>query len=144
MTLYSDKFEKSIKFVLKAEGGYVNDPNDPGGETNYGISKKVYKTVDIKNLTVEQAKAIYYKDYWEHMHCDDLAWPICLAHFDTAVNCGYSAARDCLKESNNDVNEYLSQREVYYKGRSQRLRELYFNGWMNRLKHLREYIEKEA
>jgi lysozyme family protein len=43
------KFDQIIDKVLKHEGGYVNDPNDPGGETNYGISKRAYPDVDIKN-----------------------------------------------------------------------------------------------
>ncbi|MCG6552497.1 MAG: hypothetical protein L7F77_09230 [Candidatus Magnetominusculus sp. LBB02] len=142
--MYSDKFERSIKFVLQAEGGYVNDPHDPGGETKYGISKRMHKDVDIKNLTVEEAKAIYYKDYWTYMKCEDIEWPICLAHFDAAVNCGFGGARKWLAESNNDANEYLKQRETYYRARPQMLREKFLKGWLNRLNHLRDYIEREA
>ncbi|KKK60142.1 hypothetical protein LCGC14_3027340, partial [marine sediment metagenome] len=48
-------FEKAIPIVLKHEGGYVHDKLDPGGETNFGISKRAYPMVDIKNLTQEQA-----------------------------------------------------------------------------------------
>ena len=53
-------FQKSMKFVLDAEGGYTNDPADPGGETNYGIDKRSHADVDIKALTVEQATDIYF------------------------------------------------------------------------------------
>jgi len=59
----SDNFERCIAFVLRHEGGYVNDPRDPGGETKYGISKRAYPGLDIKNLTEEQAKEIYRQDY---------------------------------------------------------------------------------
>ena len=55
-------FNKIIEKVLKHEGGYVNDPTDLGGETNYGITKRFYPDVDIKNLTEEQAKEIYKKE----------------------------------------------------------------------------------
>ena len=55
-------FDHCIELVLGHEGGYVDDPNDAGGETNWGISKRAYKDVDIKNLTKEEAKAIYKKD----------------------------------------------------------------------------------
>ena len=49
-------FDQVIDRVLAHEGGYVNDPDDPGGETKYGISKKAYPKIDIKNLTKEEAK----------------------------------------------------------------------------------------
>lgn len=58
------KFEDAIDLVLENEGGYVNDPQDPGGETKYGISERAYPSLDIKNLTVDQAKAIYKRDFW--------------------------------------------------------------------------------
>jgi len=57
-------FDQAIPQVLANEGGYVNDPKDPGGETNFGISKRTYPNVDIKNLTKEQAEAIYRRDFW--------------------------------------------------------------------------------
>ena len=49
------EFDEIIEVVLKHEGGYVNDPDDPGGETKYGISKKAYPDEDIKELTIERA-----------------------------------------------------------------------------------------
>jgi lysozyme family protein len=57
-------FNLAIPVVLNNEGGYVSDPNDPGGETNFGISKASYPNVDIKNLTVAEATAIYLRDLW--------------------------------------------------------------------------------
>jgi len=54
-----DAFEVALNFVLKWEGGYVNDPRDSGGETKFGISKKAYPNLDIKNLTQQQAGEIY-------------------------------------------------------------------------------------
>ena len=62
-------FDEIIEVVLHHEGGYVNDPKDPGGETNYGISKRAYPDVDIKNLTEDGAKDIYRRDYWEKYRC---------------------------------------------------------------------------
>ena len=59
------KFDIAVQQLLRAEGGYVNDPNDPGKETNFGISKRSYKDLDIKKLTVEDAKAIYKRDWWD-------------------------------------------------------------------------------
>lgn len=79
------------------EGGYVNDPDDPGGETKYGISKRAYPDVDIANLTPEGAAALYRPDYWDAAHCNELPWPVNLVVFDGAVNQGVFAAKRCLQ-----------------------------------------------
>lgn len=57
-------FDHSIEIVLHHEGGYVNNKKDPGGETNFGISKRSYPDINIKALTRESAKAIYFRDFW--------------------------------------------------------------------------------
>ncbi len=60
----TEKFNKAVRIILAHEGGYVNHPADPGGETNMGISKRSYPDLDIKNLTVAMAKEIYFRDFW--------------------------------------------------------------------------------
>ena len=55
-------YKEIISKVLEHEGGYVNDPKDLGGETNFGITKRWYPDLDIKNLTKEDAIEIYKKD----------------------------------------------------------------------------------
>lgn len=92
-------FDRAFEIVLRHEGGYVNDPRDPGGETKYGISKRAYPKEDIANLTTARAKEIYRRDYWAKIKGDDLPWPIALAVFDSAVNCGVSRAAKWLQES---------------------------------------------
>ena len=91
------KFDEIIEIVLKHEGGYVNDPKDSGGETNFGIAKRFYPDVDIKNLTEEEAKTIYYKDYWirnnVHILPDDLKH----IFFDMCVNQGRKTAVKVLQ-----------------------------------------------
>ncbi len=57
-------FEAAVTNLLKFEGGYVNDPVDPGGETNFGITKRTYPNINIRALKVEDAKQIYYTDWW--------------------------------------------------------------------------------
>lgn len=65
MNWQDDKpFAAAVAIVLRHEGGYSNDPSDPGGETNFGISKRSYPDLDIKSLTQEQACEIYYRDWW--------------------------------------------------------------------------------
>ena len=60
-------FDRIIEFTLQEEGGYVNNPADPGGMTKYGISKRSYPNLDIANLTIDQAKAIYERDFWNQL-----------------------------------------------------------------------------
>jgi lysozyme family protein len=57
-------FETAIERILSHEGGYVFDPRDPGGETQWGISKRSYPSLNIKTLTRADAKAIYERDFW--------------------------------------------------------------------------------
>lgn len=95
MTDFNQCFDK----IIIAEGGYVNDSNDPGGETNFGISKRAYPNVDIKNLTLEQAKIIYKNDYWDKIRGDEITYPLNLFLFDCAVNQGVSVAITLLQKS---------------------------------------------
>lgn len=93
-------FNLAIPTVLRHEGGYVNNPSDPGGETNFGITKRSYPTVDIKNLTVEAASAIYRRDFWDaHRYGDILAQAVATKVFDTAVNMGAKRAHIFLQDS---------------------------------------------
>lgn len=83
-------FSKAIDFVLANEGGYVNNPADPGGETNFGISQRAYPTLDIKDLTRDEAVTIYQRDYWKF---DALSSQrVATKLFDACVNMGPSQA----------------------------------------------------
>jgi lysozyme family protein len=119
----SPDFKKAMKLLLdpNVEGGYSNDPHDPGGETNHGVSdardgKKDGKAdlngdgdgdVLIKDLTPEQAEAIYYVDYWQPAQCDKLPWPLSYFVFDFAVNQygGPKAAVQVLQKALNTVQD---------------------------------------
>ena len=81
-------FTQAFTTLIGHEGGYVNDPRDPGGETKFGISKRAYPDVDIASLTLEQASAIYKRDYWDRARCDELPDVVAFQVFDTAVNSG--------------------------------------------------------
>ena len=91
-------FDQCVEIILKLEGGYVNDPADPGGETNFGISKRSFPSLDIKNLTEELAKDIYNVHYWSYLKCGDMPLSIALCVFDCAVNQGVSRAAKWLQE----------------------------------------------
>lgn len=94
-----ENFEKAIVHILKFEGGYVNDPKDPGGETKYGISKRAYPKVDIKKLTVDEAKNIYYNDYWLKSKCDKMNYKVATVVFDMAVNAGVKTSAKILQRA---------------------------------------------
>lgn len=97
-------FNQAFKITLRHEvgnaldGAYHKDPNDSGGETKYGISKKAYPKVDIKNLTEAQAKDIYEQDYWHGMKLDSIYQGVRLLLFDIAVNMGVKAATRLVQE----------------------------------------------
>lgn len=101
-------FEKSIENILKHEGGYVNDKDDPGKETRYGISKRQYPNIDIKTLNIEQAKEIYKKDYWYKMKLDEVFNDeVAEKIFDIGVNMGVSQAGKIVQEACNLLDDCL-------------------------------------
>ncbi len=98
--MYSQKFEKAFQYLIQNEGGYVFNKNDPGGETKFGISKRSYPALNIKELTLEDAKKIYYRDFWlkgrfEEILDDFVATQV----FDFSVNLGMRAAVIVLQRS---------------------------------------------
>jgi lysozyme family protein len=102
-------FDRAFAATIGLEAGYINDPDDPGGETKFGISKRQYPDLDIPSLTLEQAKEIYLRDYWQ---------PLMLGHineryiacevFDTAVNMGINAGVYIVQEALNFLGASLS------------------------------------
>jgi lysozyme family protein len=91
-------FEKSFSLLIDFEGGYSNNPKDPGGETKFGISKRAYPNLNIKNLTEDQAKEIYKKDYWDACRCAELPEFLKYSVFDYAVNSGPKKAVEVMQE----------------------------------------------
>jgi lysozyme family protein len=90
-------FDKAFDRLIGHEGGYVNDPNDAGGETKFGISKRSYPHLNIKDLTREQAKAIYLEDFWDKV--GDYHPAVRWQGFDFAVNSGISIAITKLQQA---------------------------------------------
>ena len=101
-------FEKSLPFVLRWEGGYVNHPADPGGATNKGVTQRVYDDWrrrqgepprDVREITDAEVHAIYEADYWMPPRCDLLGRQLDLVQFDTAVNMGVGRAVKFLQQA---------------------------------------------
>lgn len=100
-------FKKSLARVLTSEGGYVNDPHDPGGATNRGITIAVFRQFvkpngtieDLKNITLDQVAKVYYEKYWRKVKADQLPVGLDYAVFDFAVNSGPSRAARYLQKT---------------------------------------------
>ena len=99
-------FDEIIDNVLESEGGYVHDKDDAGGETNMGISKRAYPNLDIKSLTVKDAKQIYYEDYWTPSKADQLPTQLREIYFDMVVNFGKRGSAKVLQQTCNGKNTY--------------------------------------
>jgi lysozyme family protein len=97
----SENWIKCLETILHHEGGYVNHPKDPGGETNLGVTKRVYEdfggTKDMKDLTREDVEPIYKKNYWDRVKGDDLPAGLDLCVFDFGVNAGTGRAAKYLQ-----------------------------------------------
>jgi lysozyme family protein len=93
----ADGFDPALHFVLTWEGGLTDDPYDPGGRTNKGITQSEYDTWrayngsevrDVAQIDDQEVASIYRSDYWNRAHCDALPAHEDLLQFDTAVNMG--------------------------------------------------------
>lgn len=92
-------FDISFEKLIGHEGGYVNNPADPGGETKFGISKRSYPHEDITGMSLERAKMIYQRDFWNPAGCDAVPEPIKFDLFDMAVNSGCRQAIKTLQQA---------------------------------------------
>ena len=93
------KFTDAVFLVLKQEGGYVNNPNDLGGETKYGICKRDHPNIDIKNITPMQAMAIYQTNYWQPAYDQLNSQLIINKTFSVGVDIGIREANICLQRA---------------------------------------------
>ena len=156
-------FETVVHMVLEHEGGYVNHPSDPGGETKYGISKRAYPEVNIADLTEEDAEEIYFNDYWNRIKGEELPAGVACVVMDYAVNSGISRASKALQSvcgiANGDgiigpaslnsvwvtvkntseedvINAVTTQRQEFIRGLS--IYETFGKGWERRITETHE------
>ena len=166
----SKKFSEALEVILHHEGGYVNHPKDPGGETNLGVTKRVYEDFggekEMKDLTKEDVEPIYKKNYWDRVKGDDLPEGLDLCIFDFAVNAGPGRAAkfiqrlvgttvdggigpntlkcidDYVKENSvaETIEKYQSMRQEYYEGLS--TFETFGRGWTRRVDEVTQEATK--
>lgn len=97
-------FNKAVHHTLEVEGLFSNHSWDPGGKTKYGITESLARAYgkDVEALTVDQAKEIYFTEFWQALTLESVAqqsWRVAVEIFDTAVNCGKDRAIRILQES---------------------------------------------
>jgi hypothetical protein len=140
-----DVYDKIFRTIINVEGAFTNNPRDRGnwtsgiigrGElkgTKYGISAMSYPHLDIKNLTLQQAKDIYYKDYWLKAGCHQLPPDAALFVFDMAVNSGVGAALATYAKAGGDPLLFVAERLDFYAAIEP---DDFNDGWMRRLAHV--------
>lgn len=158
-------FDTYIPWLFSWEGtDFENDPDDPGGATKYGIDQRSHPDVNIRSLTAEQAKAIYWEGYWLPSAGDKLPGRVAWAVTDCRVNCGPRASK-WLQQAVGAVQDgligpktiaavaqwetgqlnvagrLLDFRESYYRdlGRQDRFKK-FLKGWLNRNDDLRRML----
>jgi lysozyme family protein len=92
-------FDEVFDRLIGHEGGYVNHKDDPGGETNWGISKRSYPAIDIAKLTRDEAKEIYRRDFWQRARMTEYDPAIAYQVFDIGVNSGIETAVRLLQRA---------------------------------------------
>lgn len=157
-------FNNYFEWLIPWEGAdYENDPSDPGGPTRYGIDQRSHPDVNIRALTKEKARAIYWDDYWLPATGQRLPVRTSWAVMDAAVNCGVVRAVKWLqsacgaavdgrlgpltldaahdREDAALATAVLDQREAYYRllGQNPKRRK-YLKGWLNRNNNLRKAL----
>jgi len=154
---YPDIFKKCMPIILRNEGGYVWNINDPGGETNFGIAKKFYPDEDIKNMTIQRATYLYYRDYWTPMNLKGLKnEELILQVFDFGINAGIRWSIRLLQRlvgvtddgiigpiTTKEVNDYgpeivdkfKKRRKIFYMNLAAKKPklEVFLRGWLRRV-----------
>ena len=95
-------FQRALEVILKEEGGFVDDPDDPGGATNFGITQATYGALPIEHITILEVEDIYKARYWFAGSCGKItSYPLALIHFDGCVNIGVKRAGKLLQRAVN-------------------------------------------
>ncbi|AZI41876.1 secretion activator protein [Deinococcus psychrotolerans] len=146
-------FNEAFEIVIGHEGGLSLDPRDRGNwsdgafgqkggilkGTKYGVAAHAYPTLDIRNLTLADARAIYKQNYWDRAACDHLPAPLALVVFDTAINSGVSRALGFLAQTK-DWRRYLDLRLQFLQSLSSW--KTFGRGWTRRVDTLRTQAQQ--
>jgi lysozyme family protein len=147
--------------------GYVNIPQDRGGETKYGIAAKGNPGVSISSLDLAATMEIYYRDYWIKGKCDRLPPVLAMLHFDGCVNHGVPRAAKFLQRAagvtadgiigdrtlqavsqipeSTIIEDIISMRQKFYNDivKNDPRQAIFLNGWMNRINTIHTFIKSK-
>lgn len=147
-----NNFEKCLAITLHEEGGFSNNPNDPGGATMEGITqatddawRKAHSLppIFVKGISHEELYAIYYQDYWTPCSGDALDYGVDLCVFDSAVNSGVSRALHWLRETGPDIEKLCNARLHFINYEmNPRLRHIFGEGLRDRVEFIREQAKE--
>ena len=132
-------FEAILGFTLKWEGGFGDDPHDPGGRTAFGITQRTFDSSgkrDVWKITVAERDAIYKQRYWDVL--PPVEDKLRMAAFDSGVNVGVARAIPWI-EGSATWSDYLDKRQAYYDSRGT-WADRYRKGWRNRVQALRTFL----
>jgi lysozyme family protein len=140
-----NNFNDCVTRVLKDEGGYSNDPDDSGGKTNFGITQRE-TSLDVRTMTVDDAKSIYRTKYWDACNCDSLSSGVDYTVFDYGVNSGPGRPKKALQRFKSKVGVDLigainNERTAFLQAlAASRIKDQkYLKGWLARVKRVNAY-----
>lgn len=156
----NELFKKALAFVLKWEGGFVNDPDDKGGATNKGITQNTYNSYlkskgmqakSVRYITQAEVEDVYYKQYWLKSGCEKMSKKFAVLCFDTAVNMGTGIVKATGMTRNEEFlkaaeykfpEKYIeAKRAKYYEFAKYGNQKKFLNGWLNRLNAVAKFIQ---
>lgn len=151
------RFLKMIPWLFQWEGTtFENDPDDPGGATKFGVDLRSYaqdhpgaSVADIRNLTGDQATAVYWNDYWQKFGCEEMPFPLGEVYFNACVNCGETRAKSLLQQASGPGDDIATAKNFldYQDGFYHRLASAraasakFLPGWLNRTADLRRFLQ---
>lgn len=152
-------FETAHTFTARWEGGYVNHPADPGGETNLGVTRRVWEAwarerglpvKRVRDLTLADVLPLYEARYWSA--ASRLPWPLSGVAYDIAVNHGPGNLAQLLAQVPSAgtpqarATQLIDAREAFYRAivRSRPTQGVFLTGWLNRVSAQRAWLEEQA
>lgn len=141
-----DSWSRSLAFTLRWEGGWSDNPADPGGATMKGITISTYRAwqkqrgkseptkEELRNIPDSEVEKIYHDWYWIPSKAYQMPWPMCLAQFDLAVNGGVARAEQAFSATGLDFWDYMIWRRDWYRRLSDF--NVFGKGWINRCEDL--------
>ena len=147
-------FNNFLKYLYPREGGYSDRKADLGGKTNLGVTQSTFDWYnkknnipikDVKNITKDEATKIYYDYFWKESGASSIKYKkLALMYFDAAINHGPYYAKKYYKESKGNFDDFMELRKKHYKRMAENIprQKENYNGWINRLNHLKKFSEE--